>query len=305
MKHLALTFIVVAGTAFAGQLPSDRTTQPVKVADVPNFCEGAVFDQTGNLFVSDVTGGIVYKVASDGTLTSWAKTGEPNGHKVLPDGTHLVCDGKRHAVLRLAVDGSFLGDAAIESDGKPLKTPNDLTLDGHGGFYFTDPGDSWKETPTGTVHYVDSTGRVRTVLEGLAYPNGLVLRPDGRTLLLGESGNNRILSFVVSAPGKLEGRRVFANLPAPKDKNGEGLPDGMCLDKAGNLCVAHFGMGVIEVLNQKGKIIRRYKAGNLCASNVALGGPKRDQLYITGALGDKDTTPGAVFRIDLATDKHR
>jgi gluconolactonase len=180
-----------------------------------------------------------------------------------------------------------------------------MTLDNHGGFYFTDPDDSWKETPTGTVHYVDSSGGVHTVLEGLAYPNGLVLLPDGRTLLLGESGNNRILTYTVAKPGKLEGKKVFADLPPPKDKNGEGLPDGMCLDRSGNLYVAHFGMGLIEVLNQKGKIIRRYEAGNMSVSNVVLGGPNRDQLYITGALGDRDTTPGAVFRLDLATDEHR
>ncbi len=299
MRRLLVALILLASCAVAGGLPSDRTTKPIKVADVPGFCEGVAFDRAGNLFVSDVIGGIVYKVDQSGKLTSWAKTGEPNGHKVLPDGTHLVCDGKRHAVLHLAADGSFLGNAAAESDGKPLRTPNDLTLDNHGGFYFTDPDDSWKETPTGTVHYVDSSGVVHTALEGLAYPNGLVLLPDGKTLLLGESGNNRILAYTVTAPGKLKGMKVFADLPSPTDKNGEGLPDGMCLDRAGNLYVAHFGMGLIEVLNQKGKIIRRYKAGNLSVSNVALGGPGREQLYITGALGDRDSTPGAVFRLDL------
>lgn len=300
MKSAGAAFLIFAVCAFAGELPSDRTTRPVKVADVPGFCEGVVFDRSGKLFISDVIGGRVYAVTPDGKLTEWAKTGEPNGHKILPDGTHLVCDGKRHAVLHLAVDGSFLGNAAAESDGKPLKTPNDLTLDNHGGFYFTDPDDSWKETPTGTVHYVDSAGTAHTVLEGLAYPNGLVLRPDGKTLLLGESGTNRILSFSVVAPGKLEGKKIFADLPSPKEKNAEGLPDGMCLDEAGNLYVAHFGMGLVEVLNPAGRIIRRYQAGNVSASNVVLGGPHHDQLYITGALGDRDTSKGALFRLDLS-----
>ena len=300
MKEILAVLLVVAACATAGELPSARTARPIKVADVPSFCEGVVLDTAGKVFISDVIGGIVYTVAPDGKLTIWAKIGEPNGHKVLPDGTHLVCDGKRHAVLHLAADGSFLGNAAAESDGRPLKTPNDLTLDTHGGFYFTDPDDSWKETPTGTVHYVDSTGAVHTVLEKLAYPNGLVLRPDGRTLLLGESGTNRILSFTVTAPGKLAEKKVFAGLPSPKEKNAEGLPDGMCLDEAGNVYVAHFGMGLIEVLDPAGKVIRRYAAGNLCASNVALGGPNHDQLYITGALGDRDSSKGALFRLDLS-----
>ncbi len=305
MKCLPAVLVLIAACATARELPSDRTTKPVKVADVPGFCEGVVFDRSGKLFISDVIGGLVYTVTPDGKLTPWAKTGEPNGHKVLPDGTHLLCDGSQHAVLHLSADGSVLGKAATESDGKPLKTPNDLTLDSHGGFYFTDPDDSWKETPTGTVHYVDSSGTVRTVLEGLAYPNGLVLRPDGKTMLLSESGNNRILSFMVTAPGKLDGRKVFAALPSPKEKNAAGLPDGMCLDRDGNLYVAHFGMGLIEVLNADGKIIRRYKAGNLSASNVALGGPNQDQLYISGALGDRDSSRGALFRLELATDEQR
>jgi gluconolactonase len=150
------------------------------------------------------------------------------------------------------------------------------------------------------VHYVDSAGAVHSVLEGLAYPNGIVLRPDGKTLLLGESGNNRILSFAVTSPGRLGPKRVFADLPSPKGKNAEGLPDGMCLDEAGNLYVAHFGMGRIEVLNPAGKILRRYQAGNQSASNVALSGLHHDQLYITGALGDRDASPGALFRLDLS-----
>ncbi|HTY37187.1 MAG TPA: SMP-30/gluconolactonase/LRE family protein [Bacteroidota bacterium] len=305
MKWAFIGLLLFPACVMAGELPSDRTTKPVKVADVPGFCEGVVIDRSGTIFISDAIGGIVYTVSRDGKLTVWAKTGEPNGHKILPDGTHLLCDGKHHAVLHLAADGSFLKDAADSSDCKPLKSPNDLTPDNHGGFYFTDPDDSWKETPTGTVHYVDSTGRVHTVLEGLAYPNGLVLRPDGKTLLLGESGTNRILSFAVTSPGRLEGKKVFADLPSPADTNGEGLPDGMCLDRSGNLYVAHFGMGMIEVLNPSGKIIRRYQAGNMSVSNVALGGPHRDQLYITGALGDREKTPGALFRIDLATNGHR
>src|SRR5512132_1098437 len=216
MKSALLALMIMTASTTAGELPSDRTMKPVKVADVPTFCEGVVFDAAGTLFVSDMKGGIVYTVAPDGKLTQWAKTGAPNGHKVIPDGTHLICDASRHAVLHLAADGSYLGNAAAESDGKPLMAPNDLTLDSHGGFYFTDPDDSWKETPTGTVHYVDSTGAVHTVLTGLAYPNGLVLRPEGKTLLLGESGTNRILTFTVTAPGKLEGKKVFADLPSPK-----------------------------------------------------------------------------------------
>jgi gluconolactonase len=75
-------------------------------------------------------------------------------------------------------------------------------------------------------------------------------------------------------------------------------PDGMCLDAAGNLYVAHYGMKQVQVLDPSGKLIRRYDGGNVTTSNVAFGGPNHDQLFITGGLG-KESGAGGVFRIDL------
>ena len=94
-----------------------------------------------------------------------AKTPAPNGHKILEDGTHLVCD--KGAVLHLDADGKRLADASSECDGKPLRNPNDLTIDPKGGFYFTDPGGSSLKNPIGTVHYVDARF-------GLFYPGDAV-----------------------------------------------------------------------------------------------------------------------------------
>ncbi|HEV2762612.1 MAG TPA: SMP-30/gluconolactonase/LRE family protein, partial [Pyrinomonadaceae bacterium] len=229
----------------------------------------------------------------------WARTGAPNGHKILPDGTHLVCDGKERAVLRLDARGNVVGKASSESGGKPLRAPNDLTLDPRGGFYFTDPGGSNAANPIGTVHYVDARGRTRLVAEGLAFPNGIALRPDGKTLLVGESGRNRILSYAVQSPGRVGPARVFAELPTKQGEQIANEPDGICLDAAGNLYVAHYGMRQVQVLSPEGRLLRRYAAGNLTTSNVAFGGPRLDQLYVTGALGDERGTKGGLFRLDL------
>ena len=65
----------------------------------------------------------------DGKASTWAETGSPNGHKVLADGTHLICDASRHAVLHLDADGKELAPASTTSDGQPIRGPNDLTLD--------------------------------------------------------------------------------------------------------------------------------------------------------------------------------
>src|SRR4029079_17001075 len=195
--------------------------------------------------------------------------------------------------------GKKTPDAPAECDGKPLRAPNDLTIDPKGGFYFTDPGGSGVKNPIGTVHYVDPQGKAHLVAGGLAFPNGIVLRPDGRTLLVGESGYNRILAFPVTAPGTVGPQRVFATLPSKQGDQIDNAPDGMALDEDGNLFVAHYGMHTVQVLSPAGTLLRSYAGGNLTTSNVAFSGPNMDQLFVTGALADKKTTTGALWRLDL------
>ena len=192
----------------------------------------------------------------------------------------------------------MIGKASSECNGKPLRGPNDLTLDPKGGFYFTDPAGS-QEEPIGTVHYVDAQGVTQLVAEGLRYPNGIVLRPDGKTLLVAESKHNRILAYPVIKPGQVGAMKVFADLPAKEGNQIDNQPDGITLDAAGNLYVAHYGMRQVQVLDPQGKLIRRLPGGNLTTSNVAFAGPRMDQLFVTGALGKSDSSQGALFRMDL------
>jgi gluconolactonase len=116
---------------------------------------------------------------------------------------------------------------------------------------------------------------------------------------VGESKYNHILVYEVVAPGKLGEKKVFAKLPTKTGDQIDNQPDGICLDQDGNLYVAHYGMRQVQVLSPTGKLLRSYPGGNLTTSNVAFGGPKMDQLYITGALGEEKTTRGGLFRLDL------
>jgi gluconolactonase len=299
IKNLLLALVLTLTVFTNAGLPPESEVRAVKVVEVPGYSEGVVVDADGALFLSDVYNGIIYRVGADGEARMWAKTGAPNGHKILADGTHLVCDGSQHAVLRLDASGKILGKASSGYDGKPLRAPNDLTLDSLGGFYFTDPGGSSAQNPIGTVHYVDAQGKTHLLAGGLAFPNGIAIRPDGRTLLVGESNHNRILSYDIIKPGKVVRMRVFANLPTKEGEQIANEPDGICLDREGNLYVAHYGMRQVQVLSPKGKLLRGYAAGNLTTSNVAFGGTRLDQLYVTGALGDEKTTRGGLFRLDL------
>lgn len=293
-------FVAMTALADEKEKPSVVGKPPAAtlIAKVAKYTEGVVVDRAGQLYFSSED--TVYRVR-DGEATPWAKTGGPNGHKILGDGTHLVCDNKKHAVLRLDAEGKALGAASDQCDGKPLREPNDLSLDPAGGFYFTDPASSNETKPDGTVHHVDPAGKTVLVAEGLAYPNGIVLRPDRKTLLVGESKRNRVLVFEVLSPGKVGPKKVFVDLPTKSGGQVDNQPDGMCLDAAGNLYVAHYGMREVQVVSPDGVLIARYPAGNLLTSNVAFAGPRLDQLFVTGAI-NADGSAGALFRLDLGVE---
>jgi gluconolactonase len=281
------------------ELPDPTQTRAVQLFTVPHYCEGVVFDHAGNGYISH--GEHITTFTLDGQHRIWATTGAPNGHKILADGVHLVCDASRHAVLRLSAEGKLLDPASHQCDGEPLRGPNDLTLDTpNGGFYFTDPGGSSDVNPIGTVHFVDREGITHLLDQGLAFPNGIVLRPDGKELLLAESKKNRILAYQVTAPGEIKARSVFAELPKKAESAGQidNQPDGICLDAAGNLYVAHYGMKRVHVLDRQGNLLASYDGGNLTTSNVAFGGPQMNQLFVTGGLG-AESGGGGLFRLDL------
>ena len=267
---------------------------PFEVMSLDAYSEGPVFDYEGNLFVSHGRE-FVSKLAVDGEVSLWGRFDHPNGHKVRPDGTHLLC--VKGAVLHLAADGRTLAEAATLCAGVPLRSPNDLTLDGKGGFYFTDPGGSWDE-PIGTIHYVDAVGETSLVAGHLSVPNGLALSPDHSTLYVAETKPNRILAFEVISAGRLGPRRVFADLPGGAGIDG---PDGMAVDARGNVYVAQLGSTSILALDTAGRLVRTLPAGNYDASNLVFGGDKLDNLYVTGSLGRRFQSPGRVFRLHLTS----
>ena len=286
---------VVATTLPETNLPPAYLVTPLPVAQSDNYTEGVVFDRQGNLYFSQTKAGTITFLAPDGSRRLWAKVPGANGHKIMPDGTHVVA--AQNSVVQLDANGKLL-QVAKEFNGKPFVYPNDITIDPQGGFYFTDSGDTNPQNPTGKVYYVTSRGKINQVATGIAYANGILLTPDRQRLLVAESNKNRVIVYNVLSPGKVGPQKVFAELPTKQGEQIDNKPDGLCLDATGNLYVAHYGMRQVEVLNPDGQLIRRYNSGNLTTSNCAFGGPKLDRLFISGGLGTEDGK-GGIFRLDL------
>ena len=270
--------------------------KPVEFARAPTFTEGPVVDRAGNLFFSHRDG--VARITAGGERTEWVTDPSAgfNGHKILADGTHIICAAKRAAVWRYDAAGKFLGASASECDGKPLRAPNDIALDTHGGYYFSDPGGS-REAPIGTVHYVTATGKTLLVAGELRVPNGLVVDAAGRYLYLAETAPNRILRYRIAAPGKLGAMEPFATLPGRAGH--EAAPDGLAIDRKGNLYVAHLGTGHVLVLDGLGGIRRQLDTSLYDVSNLVLAGPAFRRLFVTGAIGHRSKSEGRVMVLDL------
>jgi len=277
-------------------LPRPEGVVPERVADFPGYTEGIAFDDLGNAYISSGRNPqrthAVYRLRPGRQPEPWLPLRVPNGHKVLGDGTHVIAGDGR--VLYVTRDGQIIDSIIADRTGTPLLHPNDIALDGHGGFYLTDPGSGESDRLDGRILYVNSDRIVVLGADGFCFPNGLVVRADGRALYLDDGCHGQLYLLPILAPGRLGQRVLLAVIP---DSGGSGL-DGMTLDAAGRLYVAHYGAARVEVFDSAGQWLTAYPAGNRLASNVAFGGRDLADLYVTGAPGAKSGV-GALFRIRL------
>ena len=299
-SRLGLAFAAVllacAQRGSLASLPAGDGIEAVKVADFPGYTEGIAFDDAGNAYVSAGRNPqdphAVYRVLPGEPPTRWLELRIPNGHKVLADGSHIIA--AEGTIVHTADDGRVLDSLSADKHGVALRRPNDIAVDGYSGFYFTDPGEWETEGRRGGLLYVDSAWVVTPAADGFCYPNGVVVRADGRALYLDDSCNGRVYLFPILGPGRLGKPVVIATLT---DSAGGAL-DGMTLDEEGRLYIAHNGVGRIEVLDSTGSLLMQYPAGNRLASNVAFGGTALTDLYVTGSPGEK-SGPGALYRLPL------
>jgi gluconolactonase len=289
--------VAATPTPSESRLPPAYVITPLPVLQSDKYSEGVVVDREGNVYFSQTKAGTITLLKPNGESQVWAQVPGANGHKILSDGTHIVA--AQNSVVQLDANGKLIKVVADSYEGKPLVYPNDITIDREArGLYFTDSGNPDPQTPNGKVYYVDSKGKINSVITGVAFANGIILSPDGRRLLVSESNRNRILEYEVLSPGKVGSQKVFAELPVKQKGQIDNKPDGLAMDNIGNLYVAHYGMRQVQVLSPEGKLLRRYSSGNLTTSNLAFAGPKYDQLLVTGGM-ETEQGSGRIYRLAL------
>ncbi len=240
------------------------------------FPEGPCFDREGNLFVVNCRSGDISRISPDGRVSCFANTGgSPNGAAFAADGNLYICEAGLGQLLVVHPDATW--EVFVDRcDGQPLRSPNDLVFDQFGNLYFTDPGGSNPDNPIGTVHFVTPSGEITKIDEGMQFPNGIALSGDGRTLVVVETYPRCVWQYDVVRPGVVTNKRMLWQ--SDDERN---LPDGMAYDEQGNLYLASFGTGLIDVISPQGETVRQYEAGGLRPTNVAFGGPDFSTIYIT------------------------
>ncbi|GAA3231700.1 SMP-30/gluconolactonase/LRE family protein [Actinocorallia longicatena] len=183
----------------------------------------------GRLWFCDWVAGEVIAVDAAGTSEVVLRVpfGLPFCIDWLPDGRMLAVDGPGARLMRLEPDGTLVPHADLSGVAAPPW--NDIAVDARGNAYvsgigYTFPGG---EPRTGFLALATPDGEVTEAARDVSFPNGLVVTPDGSTLILAESHAARLTAWDVEPDGSLTGRRVWADL-------GEGAaPDGICLDAEG------------------------------------------------------------------------
>lgn len=243
------------------------------------FVHGLTFPESprwheGALWFSDFYTRQVMRVGEDGVARSVCEVpGQPSGLGWLPDGRLLVVSMNDRKLLRLDADG--LHTVAELSAWAPAPC-NDMLVDANGRAYIGNFGfDLHRREPFAptVLLAVSPSGEVRVAAEDMHFPNGAVLTPDGRTLVVAESYGQRLTAFDVAADGSLSGCRVWAQF------GGRIGPDGICMDAEGAIWVASPVSREVLRVREGGQVLERFATEDQAVA-CALGGADGRTLFV-------------------------
>lgn len=276
-----------------------RDAQIEKLASGFGFTEGPVWvpRDGGYLLFSDIPNNVIRRWTPGGQVTVFLEKsgyeGEvpaegpkvfgSNGLTLDAQGRLIICEHGNRRVTRLE-DGGKRTVLADRFEGKRLNSPNDIVRKSDGSLYFTDPPyglpkqdeDPAKELNFNGIFRLQD-GRLTLLYREMSRPNGLAFSPDEKYLYVANSDPKRKIwmRFEVTRTGTLANPEVFYDATTMV---GEGLPDGLKVDKEGRLYCT--GPGGILVLTPNGRLIGKIELPEIPA-NLAFGDQDGKTLYIT------------------------
>lgn len=252
------------------------------ISEAFQFTEGPRWRADGTLLFSDITADTIHRLTPPSTVGVFrTPSDEANGLENDTNGDLLAAE---HASRRISrTDGGGVVTTVVDNYlGDAFNSPNDLEVRSDGTLYFTDPhyglanpGDReipfnglYRRTPAGvlTAEWMGGT------TEG---PNGVVLSPDETRLYMSKSDSGDVFVWDVAPDGSLGNQRTFVS--------GLNIPDGMCVDAAGNLYVATWS-STVEVYDPSGGAWATLSVPRQ-ATNCTFGGASGQTLYVTAHEG--------------------
>ena len=255
------------------------------------FTEGPAEGPDGCIYFSDIGNRIIkFDPKSGKTAVYRDPSGRSNGLKFDAKGRLIACEGANTGGgRRISItEKDGVKTLADSFEGKRFNSPNDLTLDGKGRVYFSDPryvGEEKRELDHESVFRVDPDGKVTRVISDVTKPNGLAISPDGKTLYVAESNGDRkksreLRAYPLNADGTVGAGRKLYDFGEERGIDGMTVTaDGTIVATAGSKAAAG-----IYFFSPEGK-----KVGFLPTpedpSNCCFGGPDKKTLYITAGKG--------------------
>jgi sugar lactone lactonase YvrE len=228
----------------------------------------------GLLWFSDMLGEAVHTSTMGGSLTTLPLPGHsPSGLGFRPDGSLLIASTENRQLLRY--DGETVVTIADLTELAPANL-GDMVIDDAGRAYIGSQAFSG-----GVIIRVDPDDSATIVAEDLDFPNGMVITPDRKTLIIAESIGRRLSAFTIGGDGALHDRRIFAD-------GLDGPPDGIALDAEGAVWASMTLAHQFERIIAGGAVTDRIDMGERVAIACTLGGPDRRTLFL---LSSTDAYP--------------